>query len=139
MDLKSMEEEYGLTPEQFIDLKALMGDSSDNIPGVGGVGEKTALKLMQEYKSLDNIYANIDKIKGKLNEKLTTDKMQAYMSQTLARIITDIPVEFNIEDFKIQNLTSRNYPTYMMTWNSASLKASCRRNTSRNRGPIVLV
>ena len=91
-----MEEEYGLTPEQFIDLKALMGDSSDNIPGVGGVGEKTALKLMQEYKSLDNIYANIDKIKGKLNEKLTTDKMQAYMSQTLARIITDIPVELDV-------------------------------------------
>ncbi|HCS09836.1 MAG TPA: DNA polymerase I, partial [Clostridiales bacterium] len=91
MNLNSMEEEYGLTPEQFVDLKALMGDSSDNIPGVSGVGEKTALKLMQEYKSLDNIYDNIDSIKGKLKEKLETDKMQAYMSQTLARIITDIP------------------------------------------------
>ncbi len=102
MDLKSMEETYGLTPEQFVDLKALMGDSSDNIPGVSGVGEKTALKLMQEYKSLDNIYENIDAIKGKLKEKLETDKMQAYMSQTLARIVTDIPIEFNIEEFKVQ-------------------------------------
>ena len=101
MNLNSMVEEYGLTPEQFVDLKALMGDSSDNIPGVTGVGEKTALKLMQEYKSLDNVYANIDNIKGKLKEKLETDKMQAYMSQTLARIITDIPIEFNIEEYKI--------------------------------------
>ncbi|NLJ59086.1 MAG: DNA polymerase I [Tissierellia bacterium] len=100
MDLKAMEEEYGLTPLQFVDLKALMGDSSDNIPGVAGVGEKTALKLMHQYKSLDNIYENIDNIKGKLKEKLITDKMQAYMSQTLSRIVTDIPIEFNIEEYK---------------------------------------
>ncbi len=102
MDINSMGEEYGLKPEQFVDLKALMGDSSDNIPGVSGVGEKTALKLIQEYKSLDNLYENINKITGKLKEKLETDKMQAYMSQTLARIITDIPIEFNIEEFKIK-------------------------------------
>jgi len=102
MDLKSMEEEYGLTPLQFIDLKSLMGDPSDNIPGVAGVGEKTALKLLHEYESLDNIYENIDNIKGKLKEKLMTDKMQAYMSQTLARIITDIPIEFNIEEYKVE-------------------------------------
>lgn len=103
MDLKSMEEEYGLTPAQFVDLKALMGDSSDNIPGVAGVGEKTGLKLLHEYKSLDNIYDNIDNIKGKLKEKLITDKMQAYMSQTLSRIVTDIPIEFNIEEYRIQD------------------------------------
>ncbi len=102
MDLDAMNEEYGLTPEQFIDLKALMGDSSDNIPGVAGVGEKTALKLLHEYESLDNIYGSIDKIKGKLKEKLETDKMQAYMSQTLSRIITDIPLEFDIEEYKVE-------------------------------------
>ncbi|WP_312831783.1 DNA polymerase I [Sedimentibacter saalensis] len=102
MSIERMNEEYGITPAQFIDLKALMGDSSDNIPGVGGVGEKTALKLIQEYKSLDNIYENIDNIKGKLKEKLETDKLQAYMSQGLARIITDIPIDFNIEDYRLK-------------------------------------
>ncbi len=102
MSIEKMNEEYGITPAQFVDLKALMGDSSDNIPGVGGVGEKTALKLIQEYKSLDNIYENIDHIKGKLKEKLETDKLQAYMSQGLARIITDIPIEFNIEDYRLK-------------------------------------
>ncbi|MDF2615819.1 MAG: polymerase [Sedimentibacter sp.] len=102
MSIERMNEDYGITPAQFVDLKALMGDSSDNIPGVGGVGEKTALKLIQEYKSLDNLYENIDNIKGKLKEKLETDKLQAYMSQGLARIITDIPIEFNIEDYRLK-------------------------------------
>ncbi|WMJ75690.1 MULTISPECIES: DNA polymerase I [unclassified Sedimentibacter] len=107
MSLQSMEDTYGITPEQFIDLKALMGDSSDNIPGVGGVGEKTALKLIREYGSLDGVYENIENIKGKLKEKLETDKMQAYMSQTLARIIIDIPVDFNLDEYKIQEADSQ--------------------------------
>ena len=102
MNLQAMSDEYGISPAQFVDLKALMGDASDNIPGVGGVGEKTALKLIQEYGSLDNIYTNIDSIKGKLKEKLECDKMQAYMSQGLARIIIDIPLEFNIQEYKVQ-------------------------------------
>jgi len=101
MDVQAISLDYGIKPEQFVDLKALMGDQSDNIPGVMGVGEKTALKLIQEYGSLDNIYERIDEIKGKLKDKLETDKMQAYMSQTLARIIKDIPVEFNLEEFKV--------------------------------------
>jgi len=101
MDSQAISDDYGIVPEQFVDLKALMGDQSDNIPGVMGVGEKTALKLIQEYGSLDNIYERIDEIKGKLKEKLETDKIQAYMSQTLARIIKDIPVEFDLEEFKV--------------------------------------
>lgn len=107
MDVQAMWDTYGISPAQFVDLKALMGDSSDNIPGVGGVGEKTALKLIKEYGSLDNIYENIDNIKGKLKEKLETDKLQAYMSQTLARIIRDIPVELNIDDYRIQHPDSK--------------------------------
>ncbi|MGD9569530.1 MAG: DNA polymerase I [Sedimentibacter sp.] len=107
MDVKAMNDTYGITAAQFVDLKALMGDPSDNIPGVGGVGEKTALKLIQEYGSLDNIYENIDSIKGKLKERLETDKMQAYMSQTLARIIIDIPVEFKLDEYKIQKPDSK--------------------------------
>lgn len=107
MDVQAMWDTYGISPAQFVDLKALMGDQSDNIPGVGGIGEKTALKLIQEYGSLDGVYENIDSIKGKLKEKLETDKMQAYMSQTLARIIRDIPVEFNIDEYKIQKPDSK--------------------------------
>ena len=101
MNVEEMNNQYGITPLQFIDLKALMGDQSDNIPGVSGVGEKTALKLIQEYNNLDNLYENIDNIKGKLKEKLENDKMQAYMSQTLATIITDIPVDFNLDEYKV--------------------------------------
>lgn len=107
MDLQAMDDVYGISPEQFVDLKALMGDQSDNIPGVGGIGEKTALKLMQEYGSLDNIYANIENIKGKMREKLENDKMQAYMSQTLARIVRDIPIEFDLEEYRIQKPDSK--------------------------------
>ncbi|MFA9423565.1 MAG: DNA polymerase I [Sedimentibacter sp.] len=102
MNMQTMWEEYGISPAQFVDLKALMGDTSDNIPGVGGVGEKTALKLIKDYGSLDNIYNNIDDIKGKLKEKLETDRMQAYMSQSLSRIVIDIPYDFNILDYRVQ-------------------------------------
>ncbi|MCI9084259.1 MAG: DNA polymerase I [Bacilli bacterium] len=97
---KSFEEEYGIKPINVIDLKALMGDSSDNIPGVKGIGEKTALKLLHEYKTLDGIYENIDKIKGKLKEKLEADKDNAYMSYDLATIVKDVPMEIDINDIK---------------------------------------
>ena len=100
MDRVAMLEDYEITPEEFIDLKALMGDQSDNIPGVMGVGEKTAIKLIKEYHNLDNLYENIDDIKGKLKEKLETDKMQAYMSKTLATIVRDIPVDIDFEEYR---------------------------------------
>ncbi|MBP3766148.1 MAG: DNA polymerase I [Bacilli bacterium] len=99
----SFKEEYGIEPINIIDLKALMGDSSDNIPGVKGVGEKTALKLLQEYKTLDGIYEHIDDIKGKLKEKLETDKDNAYMSYHLATIIKDVPMDIDINDLKYKD------------------------------------
>ena len=77
----NLKEFYGVNPNQVIDLKSLMGDSSDNIPGVGGVGEKTALDLINKYGSLDGVYANINETKGKLHEKLVNDKEKAYLSQ----------------------------------------------------------
>lgn len=93
-------EAYGIEPIHIIDLKSLMGDASDNIPGVKGIGEKTALKLLQEYKTLDGIYENIEEIKGKLKEKLETDKENAYMSYDLATIKRDVPMDICIDDLK---------------------------------------
>lgn len=93
-------EKYGVEPIRMIDLKALMGDSSDNIPGVHGIGEKGAIKLLSEYKSLDNLYAHIDEIKGKTKEKLIEDKEKAYASFDLATIYRKVPLPFTIEDIK---------------------------------------
>ena len=95
---QSFEAEYGIKPINVIDLKALMGDASDNIPGVKGVGEKTALKLLREYGTLDNIYNNIDKISGKLKEKLLNDKDNAYMSYDLATIVKNVPMDIEVND-----------------------------------------
>ncbi|MBQ9792704.1 MAG: DNA polymerase I [Clostridia bacterium] len=100
MNETSLKEEYNLEPWQIIELKALMGDSSDNIPGVAGVGEKTALSLLEQYKDLNGVYTNIDGIKGKLQEKLINSKEDAYLSQELATIKLDVPLKETLEDFK---------------------------------------
>ncbi|MDQ0255056.1 DNA polymerase-1 [Evansella vedderi] len=97
-DLKLVDEKYGITPNQIIDMKGLMGDSSDNIPGVTGVGEKTAIKLLKEFKSVEGLYDSIDQVKGKLKEKLETNKEEAFMSKKLATIETNAPVEIRFED-----------------------------------------
>lgn len=86
-------------PDQIIELKALMGDSSDNIPGVAGIGEKTALKLLSEYDNIENLYANINKITGKLKEKLINGKEMAFMSKTLATIKTDCKLNADLNDY----------------------------------------
>ena len=99
-------EEYGITPEKIVDLKALMGDSSDNIPGVPGVGEKTALKLLQEHGTLDNLYDGIDKVKGKLKDKLVENKESAYFSYKLATIFCDVPINNEFEDMIYKGPTS---------------------------------
>ena len=101
-DAKAVEEKLKITPEQVIDYKALCGDKSDNIPGVRGIGDKTAVKLLNEYQTLEKIYANIDKIKGAVKNKLATGKQDAFHSQFLAKIALDTPVEINIEDCKIK-------------------------------------
>ena len=92
-------EKYGLTPQQIIDMKGLMGDKSDNIPGIPGVGEKTAIKLLTEYETVENVLENIDNISGKkLKERLTEGKEDAILSKKLATIFTDVPVNNKIED-----------------------------------------
>lgn len=91
---------YGIKPIRMIDLKGLMGDASDNIPGVKGIGEKTALKLLQEYDSLENVYDNIDNIKGATKQKLIDGKESAFMSKDVATIYNEVPVTYSLEELK---------------------------------------
>ena len=100
---------YGIEPPRMVDLKSLMGDSSDNIPGVKGVGEKTALGLLQTYETLDNIYNNIDSIKGKLKEKLEEDKGNAYMSYDLATIYKEVPIDTDFEKIRYKGYDPLKY------------------------------
>ncbi len=100
INVKEVEEKYGIKKSQFLDLKSLKGDSSDNIPGVPGIGEKTAVKLLNDYGSLDGVYENLDKISGSLKEKLSAGRDSAYMSKKLAKIMFDAPVTLeDIDDF----------------------------------------
>lgn len=95
-NLEMLREKYdGLGPDEFLQLKALMGDSSDNIPGIKGIGEKTGIRLLKEYGSLDGIFENIEKITGKLKEKVETGKEDAYLSLKLATILLDMPLDYN--------------------------------------------
>ena len=91
---------YQVEPIRMIDLKALMGDSSDHIPGVKGIGEKTAISLISKYGSLDELYNNIDSVSGKTKEKLLADKYNAYMSYDLATIYREVPLDFTLDDCK---------------------------------------
>lgn len=98
-------EKYSVTPRQFIDLKGLMGDTSDNIPGIPGVGEKTATKLILEYKSIENLYEHIDELSSsKVNTKIKENKELAFLSKKLATICTDCDIEFKIEDALLGDL-----------------------------------
>jgi DNA polymerase I len=111
MDLAALAAQYNLVPQQIVDLKSLMGDPSDNIPGVMGVGEKTALKLLADHGSLTQIYNNIDLISGKLKDKLIDNKAQAFMSYQLATIFRDVEVDINKSKLllKINNNQLRHF------------------------------
>lgn len=102
-NLKYFEEKYRLKQSQFLDLKSLQGDSSDNIPGVPGIGIKTATVLLQEFNTLENIYSNLENIKPSWAKKLAAGKDLAFMSKDLAKIWTDAPVKLNLEDADITN------------------------------------
>lgn len=94
---------YGFTPKQLIEYKGLAGDSSDNIPGVKGIGAKTATTLIQKYQNLEGVYANLDDTKGKMRENLENDKQTAFMSRELGTIHCDVPVELNLEAAKLDD------------------------------------
>ncbi len=100
VDSKVLKQEFNLTPKQVIDLKSIMGDSSDNIPGVQGIGKVGATKLIDEYGSLDNVYQNIDKISGSTQKKLIEHKDTAYLSYKLATIKLDVEIDATLKDFE---------------------------------------
>lgn len=102
-DIEKVKERYGLTPDQFVDFKALKGDASDNIPGVPGIGEKGASKLISENGNLENIYENIEKIPQKYQTILKENKEQAFLSQKLSRILSDAPIDFELSLAKVHD------------------------------------
>jgi len=110
--------------DQVIDMLGLMGDAADNIPGIPGVGEKTAAKLLKEYDTLEGVLANADKIKGAMGEKVRAGKASAIMSKKLATIITNVPVQFHEEDYK---LSEKNIPALTEIFNLLEFKTLGKR------------
>ncbi|HHV39500.1 MAG TPA: DNA polymerase I [Tepidimicrobium sp.] len=102
-DKNRIVEEYGITPEQFIDLKGLMGDSSDNIPGVPGIGEKTGIKFLKQFGSMENLYENIEDVRGKkTKESLIENKAIAFLSRKLGKIVRNAPIDISLEDVRVR-------------------------------------
>lgn len=109
MDKNEFINTYGVEPPRMVDLKALMGDQSDNIPGVKGIGEKTAINLLKEYGTLENLYNNIDTVKGKVKDKLIEDKDNAFMSYDLATICKEVPIDTSFDKIKYQGIDALKY------------------------------
>lgn len=135
MNLESLKELEGILPYQVIEMKALMGDSADNIPGVPNVGEKTAKKLIESYQNIDVLYENIGDLKGKLKENLVQFKDQAYLSKHLATIIKDIPLPFTLQNLEYQpNFEEgarflRMYDMNTLSQSLSSLSSSSKKKT----------
>lgn len=102
-NVASFEEKYGVGAHQWVDVKALKGDASDNIPGVGGVGEKTALELIKKYDTLDGVYDHLDELKPALRTKLEADRDMAYLSKKLVTLMVDAPIKINLEEAKLHD------------------------------------
>lgn len=141
-DRAAVYEKYGVTPEEFIDVKALMGDSSDNIPGVLGIGEKTALTLISKYKSIDKIYENLDGIEvtNSVRTKLENGKESAFMSKTLATIDRFVPEEYNTSDFICREysdslaalFTRLNFKSFLSKLKISQSAAALEKEAERN-------
>lgn len=128
----TLKENYGLTPSQVVEYKALRGDTSDNIPGVKGIGEKTAMSLLQKYGDIDELYRNLDSEKGALHEKLAQDKDMAFVSRQLARIVTDADVDCDLSHCGVYTL-GEEVRQFLENCNSVPLYPVC--NSRINRKP----
>ena len=127
-DAALVEKKWGIRPDQVVDMKALMGDSSDNIPGIKGIGKKTAAKLIQRFDSLEKIYQFLDanpegdeQIKGALLKKLTTGKEDAFVSQDLATIDCDAPIDFDLESCLVTSYDKTKAVEFLQKFNFKSL------------------
>ena len=134
MDKNEFKATYKTDPIRMIDLKALMGDASDNIPGVKGIGEKTAITLIEKYGSLDGVYEHLDEISPKLREKLMNDKDNAYMSYDIATIYKKVPLDFTLEDCKYKGFDSTKFKSILeeLEFNSLIRKINFE-NTNENK------
>lgn len=109
MDKAEFRKSYGVEPIRMIDLKALMGDASDNIPGVKGIGEKTAISLMMKFGSLEQLYDHLEEVTGKTKEKLETDRNNAFMSKEIATIYRSVPIGKSLEELKYRGMDKEKY------------------------------
>jgi DNA polymerase-1 len=127
---QDVKEKLGVLPTQVVDLKALMGDMSDNYPGVAGIGPKAATDLLSQYQNLDNIYQNLDQIKDSLRQKLEKDKDNAYLSQKLATLVSNIPLTFKLQAARIKPSFYLNLATLFKNYNFKSLLSRVEKKTS---------
>ena len=112
---------FGYTPDQVKDVKGLVGDPSDNLPGVKGIGEKGAVKLLQEYKNLEGIYEEIDNIKGTIKEKLIKDKDMAFLCKDIATLMFDVDIPFSLENIKYDENVSSEFIDFLEKYELNSL------------------
>lgn len=128
-DETAVKEKYGVSPAEFVDLKALMGDKSDNIPGVSGIGEKTASKLISEYKDIENMYEHIEDlpVTARIKEKLKNEKDNAFLSKTLAKIDTNVPIDIDIDKGKFPNDFTGTDPELYGALLNLGLKSTIKR------------
>ncbi len=154
-DIEAFEAKYGISVQQFLDLKSLKGDSSDNIPGVPGIGEKTAVDLLQKYKTLEGVYENLWEIKDSVKKKLEAGKDSAYMSKEVARLYDDAPVELNLDAMDVNDLDTerlkkllqrlefrsllRNLPNHMQAGGENEVLAHDGKTASLTLGRVVLI
>jgi len=136
-DVAAFEQKYGISVSQFLDLKSLKGDSSDNIPGVPGVGEKTAAELLQKYQTLEGIYENIALIKPTVAKKLIAGKESALMSKEVARLYEDAPVELDLEDMDVTDLDTERLKGLLQKLEFRSLLRNLPDHMQHDEGPEV--
>ena len=116
VDPAYIDDKYGVTPKELIEVKALMGDTSDNIPGIKGIGEKTALKLIAAYHNIDTLYDHTDDLKGKQKERIVTGKDDAYLSRFLGEIDRHVPLEISLDDLKIDTIFTDEAIELLKEW-----------------------